>query len=91
MWRIKITSQIKHSILSLFFPRRPSRTTRSRARSKPATSLTRIQAGLPQARSAPAHHVPRRRSSPHVAYIHGSYRLRPRRDSHIGQRMFRIS
>ena len=46
---------------------------------------------MPQARSAPDHNPPRRRRKPHVAYIHGSYRLRPRRDSHIAQPMFRIT
>jgi len=88
--RSKITSQFKRSIQSLF-PSHTSRVAPPLRRSSPATSLTRIQAGMPQVLPAAAQGAVPRRSSPHFAtYTRGSYLARSRRESRIRQPMFRI-
>jgi len=45
---------------------------------------------MPQARAIPGHRAARRRRSPHLAYTHGSYLSRQRRDSGTSQPLFRI-
>ncbi|MGY0611147.1 MULTISPECIES: hypothetical protein [unclassified Luteimonas] len=87
----EIKNYLKQSFLSLIpGSRRRHHDTRSHA--APAQSITRIQAGIPQAHSTPAHvkmAYRRRRSLP--GYTHASYLSRPLRDSRAGQPMFRIS
>lgn len=76
--------------MSLYFPRQASPAKRTRARSKPATSITRIQAGMPQANAVPAQaHATRRRRRPHPGYTRGGYLSHPAPAS-TGPRMFRI-
>ena len=89
--RIKIRNQIKHSLITLFFPQRPARSARQRRRTKPATSLTRIQAGMPQLDPDPARATRARRShriSP--TYTRGGYLAGSRRDPRIRQPLFRV-
>lgn len=82
---------IRNSLMSLYFPRKAAPARRGRARSTPATSITRLQAGMPQARPVPAQaNATRRRRSPHPGYSRGSYLARPAHAASLGPRMFRI-
>jgi len=85
---MKITSQLKRTIQSIF----PSHTSRVAPRRRPAaTSLTRIQAGLPQELPAAAHAgAPRRGSRRLGTYTRGGYLTRSRQESRIRQPLFRI-
>ncbi|QDW66124.1 hypothetical protein [Luteimonas granuli] len=84
--------QIRNSLRSLYFPRAASPAKRTRSRSKPApTSITRIQAGMPQARPAPDQaNTARRRRRTHAGYSSASYVSHPHRTAGISPRMFRI-
>lgn len=77
----------------MYFPSMRSRSTRQRSRTSPATSITRIQAGMPQAHSAPAQaraQRTRRSASPPVTYTRGSYLAPSRGQARIVQPLFRI-
>lgn len=92
-WRINITSHLKHTILSLF-PARTSRVAPARRRSTPATSITRIQAGLPHAHPAgtrePHGGSPRRSARQFTSYARSRYLPHPRHDLRRHQPIFRI-
>lgn len=92
-WRIKITSHLKNTILSLF-PAQTSRVTAPRRRTAPATSITRIQAGFPHAAASVANRADaagRRRSVRQFpTYTRGSYLSHARHDQRRGQPIFRI-
>lgn len=93
VWRIKITTHLKNTILSLF-PAQTSRVIAPRRRTAPATSITRIQAGFPHA--APvvangAHAAGQRRSVRQFpTYTRGSYLSHTRHDVRRRQPIFRI-
>jgi len=93
LWRITITRHFKNTILSLF-PAHTSRVAPSRRRSTPATSITRIQAGLPHVhpmeRGDPHGNSPRRSARQFPGYTRSRYLPHPRHDLRRHQPIFRI-
>ncbi|NLA68368.1 MAG: hypothetical protein GX856_09030 [Gammaproteobacteria bacterium] len=73
------------------FPSHTSRVAPPRRRSTPAATLTRIQAGMPQALPAAAHDVAPGRTRRHSGtYTRGGYLARSRQASRSRQPLFRI-
>lgn len=73
------------------FPSHTSRVASPRRRSTPAASLTRIQAGMPQALPAAAHDMAPGRIRRHSGtYTRGGYLARSRQEFRSRQPLFRI-